>query len=72
MTRKEVIANSWYGDIEKRMSVLNDNCKYTCECGARVFIIGNRSRTICRNCGKWVFKNKKEEFRYRLNLTLSR
>lgn len=73
MTRKQVMFNSWYGDIEKRMSILNDNCKYKCShCGSRAFIVGKKDKVICRNCGKWIFKTKQDEFKYRLNLTLSR
>ena len=38
------------------------NHKYTCECGHRVFIDNSRKRKICTWCGRFVYKNKKDEF----------
>lgn len=70
--QKYLIDKSWYGDIEKRSAFLNTHCKYTCKCSARTIIPDNMEKVICRNCGKWVFKNKRDEFKYRLNLTLNK
>ena len=70
---RQNIYKTWYGDIEKRITILNDTCKYTCShCGTRSFILGRKDKIICRNCGRYIFKNKQDEFKYRLNLTLSR
>jgi hypothetical protein len=51
--------------IRKLMNEYTINT-YTCECGHRVFILKNRDKEICTWCGKYVFKSKKEEFKYRL------
>ena len=38
-----------------------------CSCGHSVVITNRYNRTLCKWCGKWVFKTKKDEFIYRLN-----
>lgn len=40
--------------------------KVTCKCGHRV-LLGNQPKAICSWCNCYVFKNKQEEFKYRLN-----
>jgi hypothetical protein len=39
--------------------------RYKCKCG-HVVIITKQNKTLCTYCGKWVFKNDAEEFKYRL------
>ena len=36
-----------------------------CDCGHTVFM-GRQDKKICSWCGKYVFKDKKEEFKYRM------
>ena len=43
-----------------------DKVKYTCECGHRVVIPKWVDKNLCRWCGRYVFKNKKDEFEYRM------
>lgn len=38
---------------------------YTCECGHRVVILPHKEKEICNWCKHYVFKNKKDEFKYR-------
>ena len=59
----------WYRDIEVRAGVLN-KLKTRCVCGHRVLVMYDKA--ICSYCGKYVFKNKQDEFKYRLNLTLNK
>lgn len=44
-----------------------DKLKYKFECGHIVIITTNENKKICSWCGKYVFTNKKEEFKYRIN-----
>ena len=54
---------------ERQMSRMFDNyskVKYKFSCGHSVIIGANYDKIVCRFCGKYVFKNKKDEFLYRL------
>lgn len=42
-----------------------DNLTYKCPCGHSVVIYNDK--VICTHCNKWVFKNKEDEFKYRIN-----
>lgn len=50
----------------KRMTDEYDKVKYRCRCGHREIIGKNRDKTICSWCGRYVFKDKKTEFMYRV------
>ena len=39
---------------------------YKCKCGHSVPIKPNEKKVLCHWCNKWVFKNKKDEFKFRL------
>lgn len=39
---------------------------YKCQCGHSVVMRPSETKTLCYWCNKWVFKNKEEEFKYRL------
>lgn len=41
-------------------------CKYYCKCGHSVTITNRFNNRICDWCGNMVFKNKKDEFMYRM------
>ena len=43
-----------------------DKVKYRCACGHRVVIPNWVDKNVCDWCGNYVFKNKKDEFKYRL------
>ena len=48
------------------MSNMYDTGKYICKCGHRVIIPFDKDKKLCRWCGRYVFKNKKDEFVYKL------
>lgn len=39
---------------------------YKCKCGHSVEIRPYIKKALCHWCNKWVFKNKKDEFKFRL------
>lgn len=41
------------------------NYKITCKCGHRVFL-GTCDKIICSWCGRYIFKDSKTEFEYRI------
>lgn len=47
-------------------SVLLDAGLYSfCKCGRRQFMT-NADRTICKWCGKWIYKDSKTKFKYEM------
>lgn len=52
-------------EIEKKYKLFNDKFRVKCECGHSMYMLENKM--ICRHCGKYVFRNKEDEFKYRLN-----
>jgi hypothetical protein len=50
--------------IRKLMNEYTINT-YTCKCGHRVFILNNHKKEICTWCGRYVFREKRDEFKYR-------
>lgn len=52
-------------DIAKLQSIMTD-IKIKCSCGKLTYIPPNLDKRICQKCGKYVFKDKKTEFDYRL------
>lgn len=51
----------------ERMTKEYDKVKYKCsKCGHKVVIPVWCDKNICDWCGKYVFKDKKEEFKYRM------
>lgn len=51
----------------ERMCNEYDKVKYVCtRCGRRNIIPYNVEKVICSWCGRYVFKSKKDEFKYRL------
>ena len=57
--------------MQKLQDELN-NYTYTCECGHRVVILPQKDKVICNWCKHYVFKNKQEEFKYRMNEKIRR
>ena len=49
-----------------RMCKEYSKVKYQCRCGHRVIIPKWVDKQICDWCGCYVFKNKKDEFNYRM------
>lgn len=57
--------------MQKLQDELN-NYTYTCDCGHRVVILPQKDKVICNWCKHYVFKNKQEEFKYRMNEKIRR
>ena len=38
---------------------------YICKCGHRMLISHDMDKRLCKWCGVYVFKDEKEEFKYR-------
>lgn len=49
-----------------RMQDEYDKVKYKCKCGHKVVIPNWVDKQVCGWCGKYVFKDKKVEFKYRV------
>ena len=50
----------------KRLTQEEDKVKYKCKCGRRVIIPKWVDKQICSWCGNYVFRNKYDEFKYRV------
>lgn len=50
----------------ERMSEEYEKVKYICKCGHRVVIPKWVDKQLCGWCGNYVFKNKEDEFKFRL------
>lgn len=60
--RDKMLTNAEY----QRMTDEYDKVKYRCKCGYRVVIPVWQDKEICSCCGNYVFKDKREEFKYRM------
>ena len=49
----------------RRLESAIDQITVKCPCGHSVEVY--HDKRICNHCGKYVFKNKEDEFKYRLN-----
>lgn len=58
-------------DIYQILENSRNEHKVTCSCGTKT-VLYNVDKKICRGCHKFVFKNKKIEFEYRLKESLKR
>ena len=50
----------WYNNLTNSL----DLYKVKCKCGKKVVVLNDKK--ICSHCGNYVFKNKEEEFKYRV------
>ena len=50
----------------RRMTEEYDKVLYRCKCGHRVVIPYWVEKQVCDWCGRYVFKTKEDEFKYRL------
>ena len=57
-------------DVESFLDVIN-KFKVKCKCG-HVLVMINKKKDICSWCGRMVYKNKKEEFKDKLNKELKK
>lgn len=56
--------NLTFEDIEKIASAKTE-ATIKCECGHSI-VMSKADRTICSWCGKWVYRTKAIEFRYKM------
>lgn len=54
-----------YSSRNKHDEVVN-KFKVECSCGWWNVVKNKYGRVVCKNCGKYVFRDKKDEFKYRL------
>ena len=54
-----------YREDTQLMNVLS-TFKVRCECGHTMVFVTNREKIICTHCGRYVYKNKKLEFKDKL------
>lgn len=54
---------------KKQMDIMfqtyTDNT-FKCKCGHSVVVSNRIKKVVCNHCGRYVFRNKKDEFMYRL------
>ena len=56
-----------YTDKEfERMSNELNKVKVKCRCGARIVVPMQVDKGLCYRCKNYVFRDKKEEFKYRM------
>ena len=60
-----------YKEMDKYVDELQKH-KYKCKCGHKVFMDKNKTKAVCDWCGRYVFKNKKDEFNYRMKEALKK
>ena len=56
----------WTIKEHQKMTDEYDKVKYLCKCGHRVIIPRWVDKTLCNWCGNYVFKNKQDEFKFRV------
>ena len=57
-------------EMEKMFETYNKET-FKCSCGHSVAIPYNMGKRLCTYCGKYVFRDKQEEFKYRLKEVIS-
>lgn len=55
--------------MDKMFDVYGQNT-YTCSCGHRISIAKSCEKVVCSYCGRYVFRDKKDEFKYRMKEVL--
>ena len=58
--------NRGVNDNVRKIMNERTNHRYYCKCGHTVIIRPNVDKILCHWCNNWVFKDKQEEFKYRL------
>ena len=65
---------NWFKDedYEEKLKLETENKRVCKECGYTTLIPSYKKRIVCKRCGYWVFRNKKDEFEYRMNEQLKK
>lgn len=59
--------NEWrMFNTDKKMFDFISNNRFYCTCGHSVIISPKETRILCRHCGEWIYRDKKEMFKSRL------
>lgn len=53
-------------ELLKKEKIATDYGVKCAHCGHRMLITNRFDRVICTWCGNWIYRNKKAEFRYRI------
>lgn len=64
MENKWISRHKLQEDIEKGIYYTKNSIK--CETCGHTMFLGRKDKKVCTWCGRYVFKDKKEEFMYRL------
>lgn len=56
---------------KKRFDALSENTVYCPYCNHSITMI-NKDRKLCTQCGHYVYKNQKSEFKYKLKEMMSK
>ncbi|MEE0137739.1 hypothetical protein [Fusobacterium ulcerans] len=52
-------------EMDRMFKTYTDN-SYKCSCGHTIAIAKSCEKIVCSYCGRYVFREKKDEFKYRL------
>ncbi len=60
-----------FSKVGKKLNVLLDTVNFKKKCphctvSATFYPFENKDKKVCVNCGKYIFKDKQSEFKYRL------
>lgn len=55
----------WNRDL-KMFNSIHDRTMHCENCGHSILFENKKNKILCNHCGRYVFKNKKTEFEYRL------
>lgn len=55
-----------------RMTNELDKVKYECRCGHKEVITSTEDKKICSWCGRYIFRDKRDEFNYRISEQIKR
>lgn len=59
----------WYNKVVNAYNEIKYECK---NCGHKQLILPHREKEICDICGRYVFKNNKDEFKFRFKEALKK
>ena len=67
MAEWEMTHEEWkmFNGKKKQEKIYSEN-RFYCKCGHSISIFSKTKKVLCTHCGKWVFREKKDEFNYRL------
>lgn len=73
MNEHEMNRNEWqmFNHDAKLFKRLQTNRFYCSKCGHTVIMMPTTEKKMCTWCGTWVFRNKIDEFKYRVKERLN-